>query len=230
MPITSSIKRTACVLALLLPMAIHAETVVIDAEDGAGPWGNLAGEGAGNDIVKAAFKAEGIDAQLHIVPYAKCKMEVMNGLVAACYSMAYAPMLDGAVEFADAPLYTPWAGIYATTNAKQASSVEELLKGHRIGIVNGYEYPETISNLGSKGFDVITLSSEDVLMQNLDSGKIDFAIFMLDDLKNVDYLLRNSQVKHPPVLRMKVPSTGSYVGFSLKHHDGKRLKKTFDNG
>jgi len=206
------------------------DAIIIDAEDGAGPWGNAKGEGAGNDLVKAAFKAAGMEVTLHIVSYATCKEEVMHGTVVACYAMSTAPLLENFVKFADKPLYTPWAGIYATTNAKPVTTVEELLKGHTIGTVYGYEYPALISNLQQKGFDVTAAANEDVLMRKLDDGKSDFAIFMLDDLKNIDFLLRDVHVTHPPILRMKVPAPGSYVGFSLKHPDGLKVKKIFDTG
>jgi len=204
--------------------------IVIDAEDGAGPWGNAKGEGAGNELVKAAFKAEGMEVELRIVPYATCKEEVMHGIVVACYAMATAPLLDKFVVFANRPLYTPWAGIYATTNAKPVATVDELLQGHTIGTVYGYEYPESISNLHQKGFNVTAAASEDILMRKLDNGQTDFAILILDDLKNINFLLGDVHVKHPPILRMKVPTTGSYIGFSLKHPDGLKVKKIFDTG
>ena len=215
---------------LVSAQADRGDPIVIDAEDGAGPWGSTTGEGAGNELVKAAFKAAGVEIKLRIVPYATCKEEVMRGIVVACYAMSTAPLLEDFVQFADKPLYTPWAGIYATTNAKQVATVEELLKGHTIGIVYGYEYPTSISNLHQKGFNVKASANESILMRKLDNGQSDFAIFMLDDVKNIDFLLGNVGVKHPPILRMKVPAPGSYVGFSLKHPDGLSVKKLFDAG
>ncbi len=225
-----NVKHLFALMMLFFSLSAYAETIVVDAENAAGPWGNAQGHGAGNEIVVAAFKAVGIDVKLNVVPYARCKLEVMTGAVVACFSMSTASELENRVRFAAVPLYTPWAGIYAAKHVERATDTEQLLRGKRVGIVFGYEYPEMISHLKSKAEAVVQLSSEQVLMRNINAGKIDFAIFMLDELKSIQYLQQKSKVKELPSLQLKVPAPGAYIGFSLKHPDGLRLKKLFDTG
>jgi len=60
------------------------KSVLIAVEDDAAPWSRSDGCGYANDLVIAAFKAVGIDVELKVVPYARCKRMAINADVVAC--------------------------------------------------------------------------------------------------------------------------------------------------
>ena len=55
------------------------ETVDIGVEDAAAPWSQADGTGYANDLVRASFRAVGVDVRLHVLPYARCKQHVVKG-------------------------------------------------------------------------------------------------------------------------------------------------------
>jgi hypothetical protein len=65
---------------------IFAQTCTIHAEDAAGLWGHADGTGCGNDIVKTAFRAFGVEVSLLTTPY-NLKTLVMEGRALACFGM-----------------------------------------------------------------------------------------------------------------------------------------------
>ena len=103
------------VLALILfalPASAQTKSLVIAVEDDAAPWSLADGSGYANDIVSIAFKAVGVDVQLKVVPYARCKRMVVNGDVAGCFSMSPAPELAGLVELSEQPIFSCYAGYF----------------------------------------------------------------------------------------------------------------------
>jgi hypothetical protein len=55
------------------------ETLTIMVEDAAAPWSRSDGTGYANDVVVAAFKEMGVEIQLRVVPYSRCKYLVLSG-------------------------------------------------------------------------------------------------------------------------------------------------------
>lgn len=124
-------------------------------EDAASPWSNQHGEGYANDLVRAAFAAAGVDIKLVVVPYARCKAQVMQGRATGCFSMSAAPELEGRVRFSDKPLFSVTPRFYFNVQYPvRARSVAELPRGMRVGIVHGYEYPPFVAQLAQRGIVV----------------------------------------------------------------------------
>lgn len=84
-----------CTLQLLAVSACIAqevrETLTIMVEDAAAPWSGSDGTGYANDVVVAAFKEMGVEIQLRVVPYSRCKYLVLSGQVTACFNMSWQP-------------------------------------------------------------------------------------------------------------------------------------------
>src|SRR5882672_3584311 len=64
----------------------QTKSLIIAVEDDAAPWSLADGTGYANDVVVAAFRAVGVDVQLRVMPYARCKRMAISGDVVACLS------------------------------------------------------------------------------------------------------------------------------------------------
>src|SRR4051812_28270989 len=83
------------------------------AEDAAQPFSGPDGTGYANDLVKAAFKAAGVQVTFDVVPYARCKREVEAGRTPACFSMSWDPGMGKSVIFSQAPIFQVYADVFA---------------------------------------------------------------------------------------------------------------------
>src|SRR6185369_408698 len=107
--------RALCVLStlvLLSPQTVAQNSVVIAVEDDAAPWSRADGSGYANDLVISAFKAVGIDVELKVVPYARCKRMAINAEAAGCFSTSPASSLEGSIDLAAKPLFTVTSGYF----------------------------------------------------------------------------------------------------------------------
>src|SRR5690349_7446181 len=78
--------------------------VTIDAEDDAAPWSMADGTGYVNDVVRAAFAAAGWKTTFRVVPYARCKFEVLTGQTAGCFTVGKSPEVAQHMLFAEKPI------------------------------------------------------------------------------------------------------------------------------
>ena len=142
----------------LFNFAAYAErknkTIIIDAEDGAGPWGQANGTGAGNDLVLAAYKAANTDVQLRVVPYTRCKMEVFKGKVDGCFGMGVDSETKTNTILAEKPLYTPANTFIMAKGTSFGKTIKDIPPGTTVGIVNGYEYHDEVMNLQAQGIKI----------------------------------------------------------------------------
>lgn len=222
--------RTFLILGLFAGAASHAAPIELMVEDAASPWSNSDGSGYANELVLAAYDAVRTDIKLVVVPYARCKTYVMNGTVAGCFSMSDELELQGKVHFSDAPLFQAYPRFYQNSAYPVAArSVGELVPGTRIGIVNGYEYPQEVMLLAKKGVILEQTRSESLNLKKLAAGRINLALTMMDDIKNDEAVLREAQVSGVAFAFQATPQ-GSFLGFSTVHPDGERARMLFNKG
>ena len=216
---------------LLLCTALGAQTLVLGAEDGAGPWGQPDGSGCGNDLVRAAYQAVGVRVELKILPYARAKDRVLAGDLAGCFSMSPSPDLLGKVLLSREPLYT-----CVSTFVRRAGELEHVtaLDGvpltATVGIVNDYEYPEGIRRLEQRGVTLAPNRSEVASLEMLTAGRLTFAVLQVDALKSLEGLLAQVKAEGRLVPAFHLGRQGSYVAFSLGHPQGRWAKAKFDQG
>src|SRR5277367_4729259 len=87
-------------LALRPVMACAAvPPLTIMVEDASEPFSRRDGTGYANDIVRAAFKAAGIEVGLDVVPYARCKKSLEDGATPACFAMSWLPEFQNRIRF-----------------------------------------------------------------------------------------------------------------------------------
>jgi ABC-type amino acid transport substrate-binding protein len=204
--------------------------VQIMVEDAASPWSNHAGEGYANDLVRAAFAAAGVDIDLIVVPYTRCKALVVQGGTVACFSMSAAAEFDKAVRFADKPLFSVTPKFYYNVKHKVAArSVAELGRGMRVGIVLGYEYPAFVANLARRGVVIDTARSDVANLQKLAAGRIDLALVMTDEMRT-DVIIKQQADVHDIALAFQGAPMDSFIGFSTAHPDGEAQRQRFNAG
>ena len=199
-------------------------------EDDASPWSDSKGVGLANDLVRAAFAAAGAQAALAVVPYIRSKELVMRGSAPSCLSMSAAPELQDKVRFDDQPLFYVTARFYARKQAAATpTTLDQLPRGARVGIVHGYEYPQAVHELAARGVVLEATSSSVSNLRKLAAGRIDFAVVMTDPLRTIDLVERQAKVDHVTLAFSEAPQ-GSYIGFSSTTEEGERQRRLFNAG
>src|SRR3977135_1580410 len=105
------------VLLTALPVPVLAADLTIMVEDAAEPFSRADGTGYANDVVKAAFHAAGVEIQFDVVPYARCKKDVEDGKIVACFSMSWYQGVEEIVAFSDLPVIQVYADIFLNSKS-----------------------------------------------------------------------------------------------------------------
>jgi polar amino acid transport system substrate-binding protein len=219
------ISHLVCGTALSAPL-------IIAVEDNAAPWSQRDGTGFANDVVRAAFEAAGVEVELMVVPYARCKEMALQGKASACFSMSWLPEFAGKVTFAEKPLFNCYAD-YFTGSKKPLNATDEksLPRGTVVGVVSGYEYPRSLYALKEKGIVVFEESESDELnLKKLAMGRIDTALVNYNETKPAELLLARAGVTGRVKRAFRSGTLGSYIGFSTKHPRGMEALKRFNRG
>jgi ABC-type amino acid transport substrate-binding protein len=199
-------------------------------EDAASPWSNHNGEGFANDLVRAAFAAAGVDVELVVVPYARCKALVMQAAAAGCLSMSASPELGSLVRFADKPLFSVTPRFYYNMDHRvTAKSLDALTRGMRVGIVHGYEYPPFLAELGRRGIVFEAARSDVANLRKLAANRIDVALVMTDEMRSEELIQRQAGVDNIGFAFQSTPMEW-FIGFSAAHPDGDARRRSFNAG
>jgi ABC-type amino acid transport substrate-binding protein len=168
---------------LVLPMECLAADLTIMAEDAAPPFSQADGTGYANEVVKAAFRAAGVDVALDVVPYARCKRDVADGKVPACFAMSWYKGVEAVVTFSQEPIFQVYADVFVPRkSAGRSTQMADFGRGTTIGIVNEYEYPDEIYALRSNGAALQASANDLANLKMLAAGRIDAAVVMTNDL------------------------------------------------
>ena len=210
----------------------QTKTVVLSVEDDASPWSQADGSGYANDLVVAAFRAVGVEVDLRIVPYARCKRMAINGEVAGCFSTSPSPDLKGLIELSDRPLFSVTSGYFYNVNKPPSVNRQESLPAETIvGIVIGYEYPASFEQLrAQKKLMVEESPSEDANLRKLAAGRIDLALLNYNEMKSPESLMKRAGVLGQVTTGFEAGLMNSYIAFSTKHPDGAWAREKFNKG
>ena len=214
-----------------LPVPSLAADLIIMAEDAAEPFSRADGTGYANDLVRAAFRAAGVEIQFDVVPYARCKKDVENAKVVACFSMSWYMGLEDKVAFSDLPIIQVYADVFLNRNSpSRVARIADIGKGAMVGIINRYEYPEAIYGLRRQGA-VLQLSPNDrANLQMLARGRLDAAIVMTNDLEPLMQKALDSGVGSQVTYAFREGIEKGYVGFSKKIPGGELARQQFNDG
>jgi ABC-type amino acid transport substrate-binding protein len=219
------------ILLVALPVPSLAADLKIMAEDAAEPFSRADGTGYANEVVKAAFHAAGVEIQFDVVPYARCKKDVEDGKVAACFSMSWYKGVEDVVVFSDLPVIQVYADVFLNRNSpSRVARIDDIGKGAVVGIVNEYEYPDAIYGLRRQGAALQLAPNDGANLQMLARGRLDAAIVMTNDLVPRMQKALDAGVGSDVVYAFRGGVEKGYVGFSKKNARGESARQQFDAG
>ena len=229
---------TATCLALLLPFWAPASEVSrispveIYVEDNADPFSRPDGSGYANDVVTAALNAAGVNIKLTVVPYARCKQQVIKGRVAACFNMSYSKELANTVKLADTPLFSVTPVYFENlANPLKARRENELGEGDNIGIVHDYEYPDSAMQIVKRGGLLSPARSEQINLKKLAAGRLSSALVMTNDLTGASFWLDDAGVRGKVGIAFRSQGhQDAYFGVSTRHPRGLWLLEQYQSG
>jgi len=216
---------------LLAAQASLAADLRIMAEDASEPFSRADGTGYANDILRAAFHAAGVDVTFDVVPYARCKKSLEQAKTPACFSMSWQKEFEGIIAFSEAPIFEVYADVFQSKRAPlKFSAARDLGKGAVLGIVNEYEYPESLYGLAKNGVVLERGVNEQANLKMLARGRLDAAVVMTSDFERPLQRARDAGVDAAVTYAFRSGTMKSYVGFSLKHPQGEWARQNFDAG
>lgn len=205
--------------------------LVIQVEDAADPFSREDGSGYANEVVRAAFEAAGVRLRLEVVPYARCKLNVLDGRVAGCFSMSWDPAFAGRVVFGERPLFSVHALLVDDPGRPLAAHrPADIAPGTVLGIVNGYEYPAAVTALAQRGVVFETTASDEVNLRKLAAHRLDGAVLMVStrawERPEAGTLKGGGRYR----TLMTLGTVGSYLGFSERNPHGAYARERFNEG
>lgn len=214
------------------PVRAREPSVVdVGVEDAAAPWSQADGTGYVNDLVRAAFGAVGVQVRMHVLPYARCKGEVVRGALVACVSMSPAPELRGVVRFSARPLFTFACDFFESPARPLPRRIADFAPGTRVATVLGYEYPPAmLEQLRRRGAVLEPAPTEEVNLRKLAAGRVAAAVVNRDAVKSPEWVAERAGVTGRVRSAFGVGGLPAYIGFSLAHRDGAALADRFDVG
>lgn len=226
--------RAFTAVALVAAMPPHAasrQTIDVGVEDAAAPWSQPDGTGYANDLVRAAFDAVDVDVRFHVLPYARCKQQVLNGALVACVSMSPAPELRGVVRFSAKPLFVFTCRFFENPRRPLDGRIEGFPHGIRVGTVLGYEYPpEMLERLARRGAILEPAPTEETNLRKLAAGRIDAAVVNSDAVKSSDWVAEQAGVRGRVRPVFSIGQMPAYIGFGTARHENHVLADRFDLG
>ena len=238
MPKPTTFLLLAILAAFLAPCSLSAATisqpsaVEIYVEDNADPFSRPDGSGYANDVVRAALKAAGVSIKLTVVPYARCKRQVINGKIAACFNMSPSKEMENTVKLADTPLFSVTPVYFENlTHPLKARKESELGKGDNIGIVHDYEYPDSAMQITKRGGRLLPARSEQINLKKLAAGRISSALVMTNDLTGASFWLDDAEVRGKVGIAFRSQGQqDAYFGVSKQHPQGTWLLEQYQAG
>ncbi|MEK2690796.1 substrate-binding periplasmic protein [Bdellovibrio sp. GT3] len=209
--------------------AASAETIHLNGEDDWAPYSSATKDykdlqGLAPDIIRAAFKSQGITVIFRPMPFTRCMKEVDLGRSLGCFDTLINADTQDRYLFHPTPLFKAEMYIYGKINSKPVTLID--LEGKKVGVTMGYTYPTTF--IENKKILREVGPTEKSQMQKLASGRIDYAILW--------GLTGEKILKDNPHLLSKVKAVGKvsrdslYINFSKKHKDGAKYAAIFEKG
>lgn len=226
----------AGVLAGGLTQPAPAQTITIAAEDSFAPWSLPDGRGAANEIVREAFRRQGIAVDLAVVPYARCRRAVITGDMVGCLSMGANADTRRDVLLPAVSLAQIRAALVTAGGGRSAVAVEGCDPAGwpgrpRIGVVNGYEYPAEWDQLAATGrAELVTVQSDSAGLRMLGAGRLDGMVLLFDQLRTPDGLMQAAGQTFSLLQACPLGGLVTYLGFSARHPQAPALLRQFEDG
>jgi len=202
--------------------------VRLAAENSWAPYSNERGEGLSSRLVKAAYAAVGLDAQISVMPYARVEHQVLNGVSDGGFNVTRQASTEDLFLFGRVPLFSASASFYfSREHGKAFGSYRALPEGTRIGLIIGYEYGD-IYQANQHLFTETRVSYQHQLIRMLLAGRID-AIIMFDEVAT--FTLAEMQLPKGSLQRgFQNHVSDIYVAFSPNNPSAQYLSERLDEG
>jgi polar amino acid transport system substrate-binding protein len=169
--------RSLLIVLFLLggPAVSSAEPIILGAENDWAPYANPDGTGMSNEIVRAAYKAVGIDVSFEVGPYNRLLKNVQDGTMLAAFNVPKERSNEGLYLFGKVPLFTALSAYYQNRDQPlKATRKEELINGEKVGVVFDYGYGDFFT--GNDRIAKIAVRSDLLNLKKLAMGRIDATI------------------------------------------------------
>lgn len=218
-------------LLLVAAGAGAAESVVIAGEDDWAPYSYAAPAtreptGMAVEIVREAFAAVDVQAEIMVAPFARCMHLSKVGHVAGCFNATIVDDNRADYHWHQAPMFTEELAIFGRPGATTKPLGLDDLAGKRVGFTLGYTYPPEFRN--DTRLVRISAKSDGVLLGLLLAGRVDYILANTGPL----YLRMASD----PTMRERVQKVGVisqdgfWLAFSKVHPQGQAMSRRFDAG
>jgi len=152
-----------------------AETITLGAENDWVPYANADGTGMSNEIVRASYKAVGIDAQFRVGPYNRLLKSVRDGDLLGVFNVPREESVEHVYLFGKKPLFRALSAYYQNPERPlKATRKEELVHGETVGVVFDYGYGDFFSN--NDRIKKVEVRSDLLNLRKLAKGRIDATI------------------------------------------------------
>jgi polar amino acid transport system substrate-binding protein len=207
-----------------------AESVTIAAEDDWPPYSVKATDrpgvtGFSVELVREAFKTQGVDVHFEVLPFARCLHHAESGKVAGCFNATRIESNKDTYCWHPTPMFEESLLIFGPASTPRDNLRIKDLEGKVVGSTIGYTYgDEFTKNKKIKHFSAV---SDEHLIQMLAAGRVDFIL-----LNGMPGYLR---INADPKLKAGVKAVGTisidkfWTAFSLKG-DGPRYCTVFEKG
>ena len=163
-----------------------------------------------NEIVRAAYKAVGIDVVFQVGPYNRLLKDVREGDILGAFNVPKEHANEAIYIFGKTPLFTALSAYYYNRDRPlKAKRKEELVNGEKVGIVFDYGYGDFFSN--NDGIEKIEVRSDLLNLRKLAKGRID-ATILYD--KTAKKLIKENGLTDKIEKAFDSESADIYVAFS----------------
>jgi polar amino acid transport system substrate-binding protein len=213
--------------ALLAGQARAGQTLVLDTDDAKLQQG---GDGPFTAVLIEAFAGSGLSVTYHARPWARCFEETRTGDADGLFAIYRTAEREKQFLFSNEPIYLDREHVFVRRGEPfDAAHWRDLLRGKRIGIVNGSyhgrRYEEAVEqNL----FGAIeTVNTPESLASMLAAGRIDAAFSTIEQMDEA-----MSRMRPAPAITAAQPAVDSlpvYLAFTRKR-DMSAVRDLVDRG
>lgn len=205
------------------------ESIVIGAEDDWVPYSMADGTGMANDLVRAAFKAVGIEVEFRVMPYSRLLKLVEWGELVAGFNVPLDREIQNLYILGQTPLFEAVSFYYQSKgNPLKAKNRDELVNQERIGVVMGYGYGDHFLKLVEDRKVVKEdARSEATNLKKMAAGRID-ATILYD--KTGGRLIRELELQDQVERTFINETTPIFVAFSKMNEKSGYYAAKLDEG
>lgn len=216
---------------VLLAGSAWAETVLIAGEDDWAPYSSIkkdrsGPEGFAVDVVREAFKTQGVTAQFTVLPFTRCLRDAEIGKVVGCFDATIIKSNEHTYHWHPTPLMFVELTIFGRKDDPKSNVTLSDLEGKVVGTTIGYTYPTSFTeNKKIKHFEA---NSDAQLVKMLANKRVDYVL--LNGIPGYLLVRNDAQARDKLIRKGMVSVDGFWVAFSKNHKDGKRMSEVFEKG